>query len=477
MIVREAFDYAFSRLDPTGAHIDPPHIAVYELLMTKGRDRRPEPAVARSWTTSADGLTWRLELVPGLRFHSGEPCDAAAVVEALDALRHDFPQGQLWYWDPVDEVRPVGAATLEFTLHHPYARLPSLLWGTHSTIYNQRLRARDPARHGHDVADGTGPFRLRSWSPERIVVERSASYHGAAPRVDGIEWLAILDESSRLEALESDAVHIIHGPPPGEVDRLATDERFNVYEFVQASTFYLGLDWTRTELGFDDLRVRKAISLALDREAIVRAAFAGRGAAVWGPVPPSDEHYDPTVDAGRGQDLQQAHELLRAARGDEPLQVDCLVQDDEAFRRIAAVVQAQLAGVGVHLRLRYETPFLPFYDACAAGPPAFISKWLWPDAIDAVIGFASSRCDGFPNYQHSAIPALDESFRMWLRATDDELHACASRVQHIAADELPYVPLVTPNDVWVTTKQLHGFHPHPSDLYPRYNEMWLGGGG
>ena len=416
MILREAFDYEFSRLDPTGPHIDPTHVAVYELLMIKGPDFEAKPGLAPAWEVSPDGLEWRVRVRPGVRFHAGAPCDPAAIVLPLEHLRREFPTEDLWYWDPVDSVEAESAHTVLFRLRYPYARLPSLLWGTHSTIYNEALRAREPERFGFGIADGTGPFRLVSWSPERTVVERFADYAGNRPRLDGIEWVSILDEQGRLDALERDDVHVIHGPPLHEVGRLETDPRFTVVEFPQASTFYLGLDWRRSELGFDDVRVRRAISLAVDRSAIVTEALAGHGTPVWGPVPPGDEHYDPAVDRGRSPDVARAVALLRDVRGDEPVSCECVVQDDEVFRRVAPLVQAQLAEIGVRLQLRYVKPFAPFYSACAEGPPAFLSKWLWPDAVDAVIGFASTRCIGFPNWQHSSIPALDAAFDDWLRA-------------------------------------------------------------
>ena len=87
------------------------------------------PGAAESWTVSDDGLTWRLRVRPGARFHSGDPCDAEAVGRALQKCRwsEDWSR-QLWYWDPVDEVRPTGDEVV-ITLRHPCVRLPSLLWG------------------------------------------------------------------------------------------------------------------------------------------------------------------------------------------------------------------------------------------------------------------------------------------------------------------------------------------------------------
>jgi peptide/nickel transport system substrate-binding protein len=474
VILREAFDYEFSRLDPTGPHIDPCHLAVYELLMVKGPDWAPHPRLAESWEVSEDGLRWRIRLRPDARFHSGARCDAQAVLGPLEHLRYEFPTGQLWYWDPVDSVEAEDDRTLAFTLHYPYARLPSLLWGTHTTIYNEALRAAEPERFGFAVADGTGPFRLVSWAPDRVVAERFDRYGGAAAKLDGIEWLAILGPRDRLAALERGDVDVVHGPPMEDVDGLREEGRFVVVEHAQPSSVYLGLDFRRSELGFDDVRVREAISLAIDRDAIVRDVYAGHAAATWGPVPPGDEFYDQEVDQGRARDVRRAAELLRDVRGEEPIRCDCVVQDDSFIGPLGRLVAEQLAEVGVHLDVRLVKPFAPFYEACTAGPAAFINKWLWPDALDAVIGFASTGCKGFPNWQHASIPALDAAFDEWLRAgTRDELSAAASRAQRIAAVELPYIPLVTPNDVWVHTRRLRGFEPHPADLYPLYDRAQL----
>jgi peptide/nickel transport system substrate-binding protein len=472
MILREAFDYRFSRLDPTGDHIDPPSVAVYETLLAKGPDGEPRPLLAESWEVSEDGLEWTLRLRPGARFHSGDRCDAVAAIEALEYLRFEsFPDRQLWYWDPVDTVTALDDATLRFRLHHPYSRLPALLWGTHSGIFNARRRREDPEGSGHSFADGTGPFRLSSWSPERVVVERWADYPAPQPALDGIEWVSFLDERERLDALERGEVDVLHGPPYDEVERLRAEGRFVVHEQPQGSNMYLSLDFRRTDLHFDDLRVRQAISLAVDRVELVREALAGHGSPAWGPTPPGDEHYDPAADAGGGHDPERARALLREA-GAEEIACECVVQDDTVFRKVAALVQEQLARVGVLLELRFELPFAPFYEAATAGPPATISKWLWQDAIDALIGFSSTSTAPAPNWQHASIPELDRAYDRWLRAgPPDELRAAAAEVQRIFARELPYVPLLVPNDVWVWSPGVSGFAPSPAILYPYYGSV------
>jgi peptide/nickel transport system substrate-binding protein len=494
MILREAFDYPFSRLDPLGDHIDPPSVAIYETLVVKGPDRHGHPMLAEGWEVSEDGLEWRVRLRPGLRFHSGAMCDAGAVLAALDHLRrHAQPDRTLWYWDPVDTVAVDGGDVLVFRLHHPYTRLPALLWGTHTAVYNESRRNEDDEGSGRSWAEGTGPFRLVSWSPERVVAEAWEGYPGAPAgflrpgpaRLERIEWISILDEDERLAALERGEVDCLHGPPPAEVARLADDSRFEVRRHPQASNMYLSLDWRRRDLGFDDLRVRRAVSLAIDRAGLVAQALDGVGSPAWGPVPPGDEYYDPSVDRAAAYDPAEAGRLLEEAgwilgvdgtrrRGDLVLGCECVIQDDAAFARVGALVAKQLAAVGFRLALRPVRPFAPFYRAVAGSPPAAISKWLWQDPLDALIGFSASYNDPFPNWQHAAVPALDEAYADWLRAgSHDELAAAASHAQRIFAETLPYVPLLVPDDIWVSRRAVRGWSPFPANLYPFYQGVWL----
>lgn len=491
MILREAFDYRFSRLDPTGAHIDPPSVALYETLVAKGPNGRAHPLLAQSWEASPDGLEWVVRLRPGLRFHSGAPCDAAAVVQPLEYLRRESVEGrQLWYWDPVDTVEALDATTIRFRLHYPYARLPALLWGTHTAVFDEVLRAREPERFGYEVASGTGPYRLASHSPERVVAERWPEYRSPAtgflahePAVERIEWVALLDAGERLAALEAGDVDVLHGPPYEEVERLRDESRLELHEQPQASNMYLALDFRRRDLGFDDVRVRRALSLGLDRGALVAGALAGHGSPSFGGMPPGDEHYDGAVDAAGRHDPGAADELLAEAgfvrgedgvleRGGVRLACECIIQEDPVFARVAALAAAQLAELGVQLELRPVEPFAPFYEAVASGPPAAISKWLWQDALDALIGFTTTSTAPFPNWQHASVPALDAAYRDWLHAEDDPaLRAAASRVQHLVAATLPYVPLLVPDDVWAWSPRVRGYRPFPANLYPFYQPV------
>lgn len=489
-VLREGFDYPFSRLDPMGAHIDPPSVAVYDTLLAKGHDRGGHPCLARVVDISQDRLAWTLELRNDARFHSGAVCDARAVVDSLESLRWHVPGArQLWYWDPVDQVVPVGDRALRFTLHHPYRRLPALLWGTHTAVFNRAAQIRQPEKFGYSVWDGTGPFEVQTWSETRVTARRSEHYPvlsipgfepSAAP-LDGIEWTYLADPHERTAAVLSGELDCAHGVPYADVAALQQDPRLNVYDAGQSSSMYLSLNWDRTDLGFDDLDLRRALSLAIDRHELVTRALLGHGRATWGPLPPGTEYYDPAVDASGVHDPGAARRELELhgwaegadgvrSRDGVRLAFECVVQRDPVFEDVASLVAEQLRAVGIDLQVQPVTPFADFYDACSRGPASSISKWLWPDPLDALIGFSSTSTSPFPNWSRASVPRLDALFHAWLEAgTEEELAAAASDIQRCFVDTLPYIPLLAPNDVWVWSDEVSGFSPSVDVLYPLYH--------
>lgn len=411
----------------------------------------------------------------------------------MNRLRWGFyEERQSWYWDPVDTVNVEPANVLAFRLLHPCPNLPSLLWGTHTAIFNEALRAHQAEAFGSKIADGTGPFRLRSWSSERVIAERWDDYPGApapflessgASQLAAVEWISIPDELERTRELQQGSVHVLHGPVPSEIARLESDPRFNVFRHGQRSNFYLGLNWNARELGFDDLAVRQAISLVIDRERLVEAAVGGYGTPTWGPLPRWDPMYEPAVDAGSAHDVVSAGRLLDSAgwnranggiraRSGRQLDFECVIQDDDVHRRVGKSVAAQLAAIGVRMTLKPVRPFQDFYAAVERGPQSFINKWLWQDGMDALIGFSSSWCRPFPNAENASVPELDDAFHSWVRASNEaEMRSAASRAQMVVADRLPYIPLLTPEDIWVVDRRVRGFRPSPATLYPFYHSV------
>jgi peptide/nickel transport system substrate-binding protein len=471
----ELFEYRFTRLDPVGgAHIDPPSVAVYETLMVKGPGDQPLPGLATSWLVSTDQLTWRLRLRPGARFHSGAVCDAAAVAAALERCRWgDGLTRQIWYWDPVDRVSVEDELTLAIRLHYPYPRLPTLLWGTHTAICNTRRRAELGEDFGRVEADGTGAYRLTSFAPDQVIAElvrtpgATATVSAQAPRV--LRWLSRPAERERRDAVRSGTGSIIRAVAPGWL----TDANGHGWRYLaqpEVSQFYLALNFT-DPLGFGDLDLRRAVEAFIDREALVRVALDGLGDGRRSPVPAGDTFaaaFDPSSLAPL-----PAQAALKILDG-RPLLITCVTQDAEPFRRLAAELTRQLRRGGIDIEFRYYQPFEEFYAAAEQRPQAIMSKWLWQDAIEAVMGFSRSDCavDGGGNWQSARLPEVDAAYDRYLRACSaEDLQAASKDVQETFMRELPYIPLCSPSETYAVAPEVEGFSLVPNTLYPLYGTV------
>ncbi len=481
--MREIYEYPFSVLDPVEAeHVDPPAVAVFESPLSRGAGGAPRAALASAWDTSPDGLAWRLRLRPDLRFHSGDPCDAGAVVAALERCRWGAGwTRQLWYWDPVDEVRAVGDATVEITLKHPCSRLPVLLWGTHTAIVNPARRWRDGTPYQPGLADGTGPYRVVRADEAMVVAER-VRRDAHDPR---IEWLAVPDRADRRAALRRVDVDVIRDVSPTwfEDPELAADWR--CVEHVENSQYYLALNFDDPR-GFGDRSLRQAIEAYVDRDRLVAEAFEGRGDARRSPVPLADDLAD-TYDAGahRAMTIDEAQLVFarlgwtRNERGllrrdDQTMVLDCVAQDTGQGRRVANALATQLRAAGIELQMRYVDVFEPFYRACATRPAAFLSKWLWPDAIEAVLGFSRSDCaaDSGGNWQHARVPELDAAYDAFRAARDlATVRVRAGLVQQVFMAQLPYLPLCSPTYAVAVRHGVQGYDTGSHTLYPPYGQI------
>jgi ABC-type transport system substrate-binding protein len=495
--LREGFEYCFSPVDPVaGAHIDPCSAAIYETVVAKGQDGKPRPWLAERWEVSPDGLEYRFFLRDGLRFHSGAACDARAIVGALEQCRWgDARTRQIQYWDPVATVSAEDERTVLIRTHYPTTRVFPLLWGTHTTIFNPAMRTGLGSAYGSADADGTGPFRLHEWSEQRVVARRAETYAGVphglvtngdrGPHFDRVEWTAILDPAERISLLRAGDVDCLHAPPVEMLAELEADQRLEVLSVPQSSNIYLALNWSRRDLGFFDGSVRRAFSLAIDRQALVDGILRGRGSPTYGPVPPGAEFYDNAADRIGRHDARTAAELLDAAgwlrgpdgmraRNGVALRFECVVQDDSVLLGAARIVKDQLQRLGVELTLEPVAPFAPFYARLAQGPASFLSKWLWQDPIDALAGFTTTASQPRPNWQRASVPVLDYAFDRFRQATtQQELAASAARIQSIIASELPIIPLCTPEDYFVRSRRLQGWYPIPNNLYPFYQDAQI----
>ena len=150
----------------------------------------------------------------------------------------------------------------------------------YSRIVNMATRAKLGNDYGKNVIDGSGPFQFVEWVPgDHVSVKRWDAYPGSSTPffknkgkayLDGINWKYIQEAASRALAIENGELDALHGPAPQDIDRLKKNGNLTVTQLGEESVWFMGLNFTRLEFG--DVRVRQAVSHALDRKAIVQTA-------------------------------------------------------------------------------------------------------------------------------------------------------------------------------------------------------------
>ncbi len=321
--------------------------AVYDTLVRRvGQDFTPH--LAQGWDVSDDAVTWTFRLQPDVTFHDGTPCDAAAVAACLARMAREdkgYTLGAPAVWRQYlggARCDVVDSTTLVVTLQAPMADLLDVL-EQGFIVAPSVFAALDAGDYSRQI--GSGPYRIDSIAPDRITATRTSGHFAGTPANHSITWQAVPDAAERLVLLEQGQVQVANG-----LDFVAS-QRLGAMRHVYLSPvaiIYL-LNAARGPLA--DARVRRALSLAVDRDALVADVMSGAARPLHGFVSPL--HYGAGQGGALETDRDTARQLLAAAGHGHglTLQVDCPTRLPDEAERLTAALGAQLAQVGVTLRV------------------------------------------------------------------------------------------------------------------------------
>lgn len=495
-----------------------------DLIHINRETQQTEPALATSWRVSADGLHFTLDLRQGVRFSDGEPFDADDVVFSFAAYldpRVDAPQRDLLVvgGQPI-VVRKLGPYRVAVDLAAPYAAAERLFDGV-AMLPQHRLEAalkdgRLSSAWGLGVAPGEvvglGPFRLKEHRPgDRVVVERNPHYWksdraGAPlPYLDEIVWRVIPTEEAqviRFQSGELDVLSRVSAQHVRALEQRAAAGGFALRD-LGASLEYNFLFFNLAEdkarfAAARDVRFRQAVSLAVDRASIARLVYDGRATPIWGHVTPANTHWMSRVPSPP-RSLDDARRLLERAgfaRGDdgalrdaggEPVAFTLLVAaGNTPLIETATILQADLKALGI----RAHIATMEFR--------ALLDRVLQTRDYDAAL-LRLGTGDVDPNGEMNVWPSTGAT-HVWnpgrstpatpWEAEIDRLMArqlvtlnrearksLYDRVQAIVAEQLPIVPLVSPNLIVAAKRQLGNVRPAVLDHYLLWNAdeiFWRG---
>jgi peptide/nickel transport system substrate-binding protein len=497
--LREGYDLDFSRMDPVATNwYDPGFYALYQSIVNKDRNGRIVPDIATSWKFSRDGKTVTFKLRKGLKFHTGRPLNAQAIKEVYDAIANPKSGSPLRsLWAPVAKTLAPNDTTLVLKLKHPYFNVLNVVQTGYWAIVNTETRNKvGPTNYGKKVIDGSGPFTFGEWVPgSHVTVKRWDGYPGAAvpyfrnkrqAYLDGIRWLAILEAGQRATRIERGEIDTLRGPNFPDVARLKKNKDLVVTELKEWSGYFFGPNFKRADLGFDNLQVRRAMSHAIDREAIAKKLFFDLAEPMFGPIPTADANYAKGVERFNRYDPERSERLLGQAgwkkgsggiltKDGKRMSFELTIQAETFNQQLAAVVQAQLREIGMEAKVRaYDRG--TYFNKLFGGTDSWIFFYLWPVPIDVVSLFVNSaNADGKgPNWSNAKIPEVDAALGQWLKAKNpSQLRAGSQKLQMKIAELLPIIPVVNRGAFWVHRKNVHGYLVHQWNLYPYYNDVWL----
>lgn len=321
--------------------------AIYDTLVRRvGQDFVPH--LAQAWDVSEDAQVWTFHLHPGMTFHDGSPCDASAVAASLDRMAREdkgYTLGAPAVWRQYlggAIFKVTDEATLSVTLAEPMADLLDVL-EQGFIVAPSAFAALDAGNY--TVQIGSGPYRLTGVGADDITATRVTGHFAGDPANPNITWRLVPDPADRLSLLERGAVQVANGLD-FEMSRRLGEMR---HEYLSPVAIIYLLNASKGPLA--DPRLRRAVSLAVDRDAIVQTVMHGAATPLRGFVSPN--HYGAGQGSGARMDRDLARSLLaKAGYADGlTLEVDCPTRLPDEAERLTAALGDQLSEVGISLKL------------------------------------------------------------------------------------------------------------------------------
>ena len=261
--------------------------AIFESLVTFNTRMEPVPQLATSWDSTPDLKTWTFKLRPGVRFHDGTPFNSEAVKFSI--MRISDPEvlsNRRANYALIQEIQTPDPQTAVFVLNSPSPDVPALLGDRSAAMVSPAAVQKAGNKEFGRQPVGTGQFVFKEWTPKtRIMLAPNPDYWGPKSKVSGFIYRPIPEGAARVAALRTGEADIVMKLPPEDLDALKGDQ--NLIIAVQPSLTQVCCHWRVGKPPFGDVRVRKAASLAIDRDAIVKNVLAGVAAVPRGPAPPA----------------------------------------------------------------------------------------------------------------------------------------------------------------------------------------------
>jgi peptide/nickel transport system substrate-binding protein len=397
--------------------------AIYEPLVEPSKDSKQiVPKLAESWSVGPDGLTYTFRLRRSVQFHDGTPFNAEA---AKINIERNFLKGSRFYTAQPRNVREslLGGLIRDVTVQDDHTLAVTLKSPkVHFLFLVPMVSPAALAKHGPQIVDhpvGTGPFRFSRRTPEEVRLTANPAYWGGRPKLDELSFPVIQEWDRAVDELLTGRIDFIPEVEPIYHERVIANPATRLIKMQTLSVYYAGFRTDRKP--FDDPRVRRAFTKAIDLERMNLFIGRGTGVPAFGSIPPGADAYDPSIKKSR-YDPEGARRLLREAGIPEGLRATLLFNAAWGFvSEIAQAMKTDLAKVGVNLELVTVSGYKNFLDAAREGKSdLFIYNWssIMGDAeIFLAPLFRTGSPDNLTRYSNAKVDGLLEQARATLDAS------------------------------------------------------------
>lgn len=440
------------------------------------------PSLATQWTRSEDGLTWTFSLREGVKFHDGEPLDAAAVVFSFERLLNDnhpavYDSARPYQpnFKMIERVEARDDLTVVFHLKEPsavflnnLAMFPASVVSPKSVTKSGKQFATNPV--------GSGPFKFARWKrDQQIVLEAFPDYWDGKPGVQRVIFLPIAEAATRVQQLKQGTIHFAEDLPPTELDAVASLPGIKIQEQVALNVGYLTLQTEKPPL--NNLKVRQAIGHAINKVELVKVVYAGHARPAVNMVPPAMwGHHDKLAD--RAFNLDEAKRLIgEAAREDGftlpiKLRLSIMSQPRPYMQQplqTATLIKDSLAQIGIELTVD-PRPIGQHFEYLMAGRHELgLAGWTTDNSDPDNFLYSLLDSDNISEHGNNLSRYRNEEVHQLLTAAQRELDtekrlAMYHRVQELCLAEAPVVPLVHTEIRLAQRANVQGYRLHPGSL-------------
>ena len=440
------------------------------------------PLLADSWTVSPDGKLYTFKLRQDVTFCSGKKMTAADVVYSFNRVLDPATKAPfLWRMGPVKEVRAPDDYTVEYELTAPFSELLLQLTNFQATIINKENVEALGKDFGVKGIDGTGPFCFQSWEPRnQIVATRHAAYKWGPPiyknrgpaKYARLVWKIVPEEASRLAAMASGQADMTYSMPDQYLPQLAKMPMLEVLRpEADLRLFYLGFKISRENL--TDVRVRRALSMAIDRKQIVDSIYFGNGEPATSYIHPKTPGFDPkAVPEFVRYDPVAAGKLLDEAgwvmgtdgfRHRDGKKLTLLLNGFAGGRspKVAEAAQGFWRKIGVDLQLQMWDGTIVFSKLAQQDYDIWSIAFPYSSASDALRLYFHSANIPSPNRMNWKDAETDRLLDLGGTALDPaQRFEAMSQVQKLVQEQALWVPLVHEGLALVVNKRVKNMRAH-----------------